>query len=773
MAGNGTVVAKVPAGVAIDGAGNPNTASTSTDNTVTFGSASTPTVTINQAAGQVDPTNASPIAFAVQFNQPVTGFEGTDINFTGSTVGGTLVANVSGSGGTYTVTVTGMTGTGTVVAAIPAGAAQNAFGTGNAASTSSDNSVTFDGFAPTVTINKAVGQDDPTSVPSIKFDVKFSEPVSGFTASDVSLAGSTVGGTLNVSVTGSGDTYKVTVTGVTSRGSVVASLPAGAASDLAGNQSAASTSGDNSVEFVNAGTIGLSQAVYNATEDATAHSITITVTRSGDTEGAVSINYGTTDGTAHSGGPAATGQADYTPTNGTLSWADGEGGSKTFTIDILPDNLNEGKELINLALTNAIGGPALGITNAAVAIAPSDGKVIDALAKVPTAQFRDAVGFAGDIITVRLAGLKGTATVYLTDPDGDGTGQLELIDLANTDALKSRLVITSRKPLGGAGDGRAKLGEVTGRGLLVLNAATTDLNGPGINLNGFLSTIRLGNITGGADITMGAPPVTRVPPAVRITAGVITDGTDINVPARLALLNAISVGDGTITAPSVGQLIARGKAKTMLAPAVPGNFNSDVEVTGVGVDPLKLALTRLRAAGNIAGATIDVHGNAGVISVGSLGVGGVTGSTIKVGGNLNALRAAGKVDQTTIDVTANVMAVAVGSFWNSRLDAGYTGPDDGSGTYDLPAIIGSFRVSAKVNGFQSSNVIASTINSVVLASVNGDNGGVKFGFTADQALRALRVTSPATPWVFNPLAPSPQGSNLLPDFQCNDRTGPG
>jgi Calx-beta domain/Bacterial Ig-like domain/FG-GAP-like repeat len=776
MTGNGTVVAKVPANAATDAAGNTNSASTSSDNTVTFGSASTPTVTINQAAGQVDPTNASPIAFAVQFNQPVTGFDDTDINFTGSTVGGTLVANVSGSGATYTVTVTGMTGTGTVVASIPAGAAQNAFGTGSAASTSSDNSVTFDGVAPTVTINKAVGQDDPTSGPSIKFDVKFSEPVTGFSASDVSLAGSTVGGTLNVSVSGSGDTYVVTVTGMTSRGTVVASIPGGAANDAAGNPSAASTSGDNTVEFVNAGTIGLSQAIYNTTEDATAHSVTITVTRSGDTEGAVSINYGTTDGTAHSGGSATTGQADYTPTSGTLSWADGEGGSKTFTIDILPDNLNEGKELINLALTNAVGGPALGITNATVAIGPSDGKVIDALARVPTAVFRDGFGFAGDIITVRLAGLAGTATVYLTDPDGDGTGPLELIDLANTVATKSRLVITSRKPLGGAGDGRAKLGEVTGSGLLVMNAATTDLNGPGINLNGFLQTLRIGNISGGADINiMGPPPPSILPRVVRITAGVITDGTDITVPAKLALLNAISVGDGSITAPSIGQLIARGKAKTLLAPAVPGNFNSDVEVTGVGVDPLKLALTRLRAAGNIAGSFIDVHGNLGAISVGNFisHVGDVTGANIKVAGNVNAIRVAGKVDQTTVDVTANVMAVTVGSFWNSRLDAGYTGPDDGSGTYDLPALISSFVVTSKTNGFQSSNVIASTINNVVLASVNGNNGGVKFGFTADQALRALRVTSPATPWVFNPLAPSPQGTPLLPDFQANDRNGPG
>ena len=47
-----------------------------------------PTVTINQAAGQADPTSTSPIQFAVVFSEPVTGFAGSDISFAGSTVGG-------------------------------------------------------------------------------------------------------------------------------------------------------------------------------------------------------------------------------------------------------------------------------------------------------------------------------------------------------------------------------------------------------------------------------------------------------------------------------------------------------------------------------------------------------------------------------------------------------------------------------------------------------------------------------------------------------------
>ena len=52
------MIATIAAGCATDAAGNNNTASTCTDNTVTCDTTA-PTVTINQAAAQADPTNAS------------------------------------------------------------------------------------------------------------------------------------------------------------------------------------------------------------------------------------------------------------------------------------------------------------------------------------------------------------------------------------------------------------------------------------------------------------------------------------------------------------------------------------------------------------------------------------------------------------------------------------------------------------------------------------------------------------------------------------------
>jgi glucose/arabinose dehydrogenase len=211
-----------------------------------------PSVTINQAASQADPVSTGPINFTVTFSETVTGFAANDISFAGSTVSGALTAVVTGAGQTYNVAVSGMTGNGTVVVSVPAGAATDAAGNASLASTSTDNAVTFssaDTTAPAVTINQAAGQADPTGASPINFTVTFSETVTGFTASDVSFAGSTVSGALTAVVTGSGPTYNVAVSGMTGTGTVVVSVPAGAATDAAGNASLASTSTDNAVTY--------------------------------------------------------------------------------------------------------------------------------------------------------------------------------------------------------------------------------------------------------------------------------------------------------------------------------------------------------------------------------------------------------------------------------------------------------------------------------------------------------------------------------------------
>jgi arylsulfatase A-like enzyme len=101
---------------------------------------------------------------------------------------------------------------------------------------------------PTVTINQAAGQADPTTNLPINFTVIFSEPVTNFASGDVTLGGTA--GATTASVTGSGTNYNVAVSGITQSGTVIASIAAGVATDAAGNPNAASTSIDNTVTFI-------------------------------------------------------------------------------------------------------------------------------------------------------------------------------------------------------------------------------------------------------------------------------------------------------------------------------------------------------------------------------------------------------------------------------------------------------------------------------------------------------------------------------------------
>ena len=109
-----------------------------------------PSVAINQAATQVDPTGASPIKFTAVFNEDVTGFATGDVTLTGGSAPGTLVGAVSGGPKEYEIAVTGMTGDGTVIASIAEGVATDLAGNTNLASTSTDNSVLYDKTPPVI-----------------------------------------------------------------------------------------------------------------------------------------------------------------------------------------------------------------------------------------------------------------------------------------------------------------------------------------------------------------------------------------------------------------------------------------------------------------------------------------------------------------------------------------------------------------------------------------------------------------------------------------------
>ena len=411
----GTVTASVPAGAAMDAASNPSTASTSADNSVQWTPADVtpPSVVIDQAVGQADPTSVSPIQFTATFSEPVTGFTASDVAL-GSTAGGVLVATVSGGPSVYTVSVSGMTTAGTVTASVPAGAAMDAASNPSTVSTSTDNAVQWnppDVTPPSVLIDKAVGQADPTSTSPIVFTATFSEPVTGFDTSDVNFTGSTAGGALTATIIGGPSVYTVSVSGMTTAGTVVASLPAGAAMDAASNPSTASTSADNSVAWT-VGKTGSSVAVTIAPDPAVfGQSVVATAT--------VSQTAGTPSGTvqfavdaAAAGAPVAVGPGGIATSSNLSPLAVG---SRTVTAAFTPSDPGtvNGSTGMTTVVVNKAGTMSsvtvhpTSITTSVVAQAPGSG--------TPTG----SVAFSVDGSPVGTAPLSaGSATLAFTTPPG-------------------------------------------------------------------------------------------------------------------------------------------------------------------------------------------------------------------------------------------------------------------------------------------------------------------------------------------------------------------
>ena len=105
------------------------------------------------------------------------------------------------------------------------------------------------------------------------------------------------------------------------------------------------------------GSLNFSAASYSVNEDG--GNATITVKRTGGSDGAVSVQYATSGGTAKA-------NSDYTTASGTLSWADGDSADKTFTIAIANDGMDELDETVNVALSSPSGGASLGNQSSAV-----------------------------------------------------------------------------------------------------------------------------------------------------------------------------------------------------------------------------------------------------------------------------------------------------------------------------------------------------------------------------------------------------------------------
>jgi len=139
----------------------------------------------------------------------------------------------------------------------------------------------------------------------------------------------------------------------------------------------------------------------NAYVDENAANVTYTVYRLGDSSAALSVPWQTS---MCSGTGAATPGQDYTAASGTLSWAAGETGAKTFTIPLLDDTTFEGIESCGASVNPSYPVTAQYTPNASFVIMDNDGTISQPIASLgPGGSVPESAGTL--TVPVTLAGL--------------------------------------------------------------------------------------------------------------------------------------------------------------------------------------------------------------------------------------------------------------------------------------------------------------------------------------------------------------------------------
>jgi plastocyanin len=145
---------------------------------------------------------------------------------------------------------------------------------------------------------------------------------------------------------------------------------------------------------------------------------TITVTRSGGDDGAVSVNYETVDG-------SATFPGDYIQTNDTLNWADNDDNNKTFVVPIVNDSTQEPSQSFTIRLSSPGGGAILGGNDVITVTINDDDE--PTTGDPGTIRFTSATATVGEgaadvtLTAERVSGSTGAVSAEYTTADGSAT----------------------------------------------------------------------------------------------------------------------------------------------------------------------------------------------------------------------------------------------------------------------------------------------------------------------------------------------------------------
>jgi len=237
------------------------------------------------------------------------------------------------------------------------------------------------------------------------------------------------------------------------------------------NSSATVTINDNE-PVPPAGILQFSGATYNIAENGS--EITITVTRTSGSYGAVSVNYTTIDG-------SATANSDYSPASGVLSFADGVT-SQTIAIPILNDAIYEGDENFAVQLSGVSGGASLGtVASTAVTIIDDDPVPPAGTLQFSGASFNVSENINSVNVTVtRTGGSFGTITIDYATYDSSATAGNDYLaaigTLTFTDGESSKVItltILDDTVYEGDENFGLILGNITGGATIGLNASAS------------------------------------------------------------------------------------------------------------------------------------------------------------------------------------------------------------------------------------------------------------------------------------------------------------
>jgi hypothetical protein len=189
------------------------------------------------------PTGAKKISFGLIFSEPVTGLTTADFKVTGTSPGW-AVSGLSGRAATYTVTVASSTPTnGSVVLTLPAGAVVDLAGHAGPATAKAATAQFATDTTPPSVILYTTRMASKTTTWNYVVTVTFSEPVTGLTAANLTIGGTSYAAshwTVDP-VVGSGAHYGFSIHHDNPpNGSLTLAIGAGKTNDMAGNPNHAS-----------------------------------------------------------------------------------------------------------------------------------------------------------------------------------------------------------------------------------------------------------------------------------------------------------------------------------------------------------------------------------------------------------------------------------------------------------------------------------------------------------------------------------------------------